>query len=62
MIGQETGHGLFDEPEHTSLDVIANASTWVLLIIMGVAYTVGSFAFVRAFDDPPKQVPFPGHA
>ena len=29
--------------------------TWSLLVISGIAFTAGSLAFVRAFEEPPKQ-------
>ena len=29
--------------------------TWSLLVFSGVAFTIGSLAFVRAFEEPPKQ-------
>ena len=29
--------------------------TWSLLIFSGVVYALGSLAFVRAFEEPPKQ-------
>lgn len=29
--------------------------TWALLIISGTFFTLGSLAFVRAFEEPPKQ-------
>jgi hypothetical protein len=29
--------------------------TWSLLVISGIAFTFGSLAFVRAFEEPPKQ-------
>lgn len=32
--------------------------TWALLIICGFFYTVGSYAFVRAFEEPPKLALF----
>jgi len=32
--------------------------TWVLLIFSGFWFTVGSFAFLRAFEEPPRQAFF----
>jgi len=29
--------------------------TWALLIVSGIFYTLGSYAFVRAFEEPPQQ-------
>jgi hypothetical protein len=29
--------------------------TWTMLILSGVFFTAGSLAFVRAFEEPPKQ-------
>jgi hypothetical protein len=53
LIDAAGGH-VFNEPENTSLGAFANASTWVFLIISGLFYTIGSFAFVRAFSNPPR--------
>lgn len=43
----------FDVPKNTELAAFSQSSTWILAIVMGVFFTLGSFAFVRAFDDPP---------
>ncbi len=32
--------------------------TWALLIVSGVFFTLGSFAFVHAFEEPPKRAFF----
>jgi hypothetical protein len=37
-----------------TLPVMDFYSTWALLIISGFFFTVGSYAFVRAFEEPPK--------
>jgi len=43
----------FSVPDNTSLDVFSASSTWVCLIVSGLFYTVGSYLFVRAFEEPP---------
>jgi hypothetical protein len=37
-----------------TLPVMDFYSTWALLIVSGFFFTVGSYAFVRAFEEPPK--------
>lgn len=37
-----------------TLPVLDFYSTWALLIISGFFFTIGSYAFVRAFEEPPK--------
>jgi hypothetical protein len=37
-----------------TLPVLDFYSTWALLIVSGFFFTVGSYAFVRAFEEPPK--------
>lgn len=37
-----------------TLPVMDFYSTWALLIISGFFFTVGSYCFVRAFEEPPK--------
>lgn len=43
----------FVVPEKTDLAALSESATWILLILSGLFYTVGSLAFVRAFEDPP---------
>ena len=38
-----------------TLPMLQDPSTWGLLISSGVFFTLGSLAFVRAFEDPPLQ-------
>lgn len=38
-----------------TLPVLDFYSTWTLLIISGFFFTLGSYAFVRAFEDPPVR-------
>ena len=45
----------FHEPEGTQLTAFANSSTWIFLIISGVFFTVGSWVFIRAFENPPPE-------
>ena len=39
----------------TTLPMLEFPSTWGLLIVSGVFFTLGSLAFVRAFEDPPLR-------
>lgn len=39
----------------SSLPLLQDAATFVLLIFSGVFFTLGSLAFVRAFEDPPLK-------
>lgn len=42
-------------PQHDdALPRLDHDATWSLLIVCGFFYTVGSWAFVRAFEEPPK--------
>ena len=43
---------VFEVPEETSLESFGQAATWIILIIIGIFYTVGSLIMVRAFEDP----------
>jgi len=45
---------IFEIPEGTALKAFEEASTWIFLIISGLAFTAGSYAFVRAFEHPPR--------
>lgn len=47
---------LADPQEQTddSLPRLDKGITWSLLVICGFFYTVGSYAFARAFEEPPK--------
>lgn len=45
---------IFNVPVETSLKAFDESATWVLLIISGIFFTVGSYVFVRAFESPPK--------
>lgn len=38
-----------------TLPILDFYATWVLLIISGFFYTIGSYAFVRAFTEPPLE-------
>ena len=42
----------FFNSEDDTLPVLQQYETWTLLIISGFFFTVGSFAFVRAFEEP----------
>jgi len=46
---------LFKVQEGTVLVEFSKALTWVLCIISGVCFTVGSAIYVRAFEDPPLR-------
>ena len=50
---------IFVEPEGTVLNAFANSSTWVFLIISGLFFTIGSWVFIRAFEQPPPEPLFP---
>lgn len=43
----------FYAPKDTQLAAFSESSTWILAIFMGLFFTLGAMAFVRAFDDPP---------
>lgn len=43
---------LFYEPPGT-LPILSYVETWSLLVVSGFFFTVGSYAFVRAFTEPP---------
>jgi len=47
-------HPVFTVPEGTALKAFEEASTWIFLIISGLAFTAGSYAFVRAFEHPAR--------
>ena len=47
-----TGVPFFSAPANTTLSAFSNISTWAFLLISGVFYTLGSYAFVRAFSEP----------
>jgi hypothetical protein len=49
----------FSSPEHTVLNAFANSSTWIFLIISGIFSTIGSWVFIRAFEEPPPEPIFP---
>jgi hypothetical protein len=44
----------FHVPTGTQVEAFGDSATWILIIIMGMLFTLGAFGFVRAFDDPPK--------
>jgi hypothetical protein len=46
---------LFHDPEGTVLAEFGKALTWILCIISGICFTVGSAVYVRAFEDPPLR-------
>lgn len=48
------GVKMFNENNVTSLNAFSNASTWILLFVCAMFFTVGSFGYVRAFSTPPK--------
>lgn len=48
-------HPVFSIPEGTALKAFDEASTWFFLILSGLGFTFGSYAFVRAFEDPPRK-------
>ena len=47
-----TGVPVFQANSNTSLSAFSNISTWVFLLISGIFYSIGSYAFVRAFSEP----------
>ena len=48
----------FIVPPDTELKAFDDARCWILLIISSIFFTVGSYIFVRAFDDPPPPAMF----
>lgn len=48
----------FRVPPDTALHEFSQTATWVLMIISGIFYTLGSLAFVRAFETPPVHALF----
>jgi len=46
------------EEANLSLNALNYAATWGLLIASGIFFSLGSLAFVFAFDDPPTTPPF----
>lgn len=51
-------HIHFFNASDDTLPVLDFYSTWAMLIVSGFFFTVGSYAFVRAFEDPPVQPMF----
>ena len=43
----------FYSGEGSQLGAFGATSTWILIVVMGLLFTLGAFAFVRAFDDEP---------
>lgn len=41
--------------QSSNLPLMQNSVTFILLIISGIIYTIGSLAFVRASEDPPMK-------
>lgn len=48
-------HIHFFQTNDDTLPVLDFYSTWALLIVSGFFFTVGSYAFVRAFEEPPQK-------
>ena len=48
-----TGKQFFMVPPDTGLRAFDDVGCWVLLIISGLFFTLGSYIFVRAFEEPP---------
>jgi len=51
---------IFTIVSDTNLKAFDEMSTWVFLIISGLGFTFGSYAFVRAFEHPPRKPMFDG--
>jgi hypothetical protein len=49
---------IFHVPSETEVLAFGQSITWILLIIIGSCYTVGSYAFIRAFEDPRPEALF----
>ena len=49
---------IFHVTEATDLTVLDATATWVLLIISSIFFTIGSYAFVRAFKEPARPALF----
>jgi hypothetical protein len=48
---------IFSVPPHTALYAFGQSVTWILLILSSIFYTIGSYVFARAFEDPsPKPL------
>eukprot|EP01041_Mallomonas_annulata_P001362 gene1362-2633_t len=43
------------DTEESTLPALGYYVTWIMLIISGLFFTVGSFFFVRAFEEPPVE-------
>lgn len=46
---------LFKVPEGTVLVEFSKTLTWILCIVSGICFTVGSAVYIRAFEDPPLR-------
>lgn len=51
----------FVVPTSTDVRAFDDPMAWFLSIIAGILFTVGSYAFVRAFECPPRSPLFRGH-
>jgi hypothetical protein len=45
----------FIVPPDTDLKAFDEAATWILLIISSLFFTIGSWVFIRAFEEPPPK-------
>ena len=52
IINKEVTHDIHNDDVLPATDF---EITWAMLIISGLFFTLGSLAFVRAFEEPPKQ-------
>lgn len=50
---------IFSVPAGTGLESFSEAQTWIFLILSGLFFTVGSWVFLRAFEEPPPPPLFP---
>eukprot|EP01038_Epipyxis_sp_PR26KG_P006951 gene6951-9506_t len=41
-----------------TLPAVDHDATWAMLIVSGIFFTIGSYGFVRAFEEPPKRALF----
>ena len=46
-------HSIFNVPVDKSIPLFANILTWIILMISGFFFTVGSYVFLRSFEVPP---------
>ena len=61
LFSVELGRHVFSVPPDTGLKAFDDIGCWILLIISGSFFTIGSYIFVRAFKAPPPPPMFTWH-